>query len=219
MGNVKETLIELIVKNFNNTGAKKTVKRKNNDIRKESRAVSIHQSSISTIIFNILANSSSNKAEIAGKKLKGLKEEVIDDASEQSENKGEKPAHGGYGTINPYAGMSPHIKYADYDKIWGHLGSFRAYGSSGSMESPNDVAVKNGESTREMVSQRTQEMAARNFKYFMRSHANTVLDAFTVTSLVPPVGSNIDSRDWEKYTLMMKMSIYQPLLTLQYKFA
>ena len=75
-------------------------------------------------------------------------------------------------------------------------------------ESPNEIAMKNGESSREMVSMETLDKAAKHFKYFVRG------EVLGDIGLVPPTGANINSKDWEKYRLMTFMSIYQPLLKL-----
>ena len=70
------------------------------------------------------------------------------------------------------------------------------------------------------MSRATIEKAARAFKYFMGpASLEAHPDMFTVAGLAPPVGSNIDSKEWEKYLLMMKMSIYQPILKLEARMA
>ena len=116
--------------------------------------------------------------------------------------------HGGYGTIKPYVGMSPYVKYADYGKIWGHLGTFRTNASGSAEETVHKIAMNNGESSREMVSYETINKAERHFKYFVMG------ELVGEVGLVPPVGIGIDSKDWEKYRLMTFMSIYRPLLKL-----
>ena len=134
-------------------------------------------------------------------------------AEEESEDKKEIIVNGGYGTVNKHYGISPSVKYTDYNKIWGHLGSFRAKGMYENDESSNEIAMKNGESTREMVSTETLDKAAKHFKYFVRG------EIMGDIGLVPPTGVNIDSKEWEKYLLMMKMSIYQPILKLEARMA
>ncbi|MEK6949044.1 MAG: hypothetical protein AABX34_02405 [Nanoarchaeota archaeon] len=215
---INNTLVELIINSIAELklqGKKSGRRKRQNDAQKGKGSIN-SSNPVSIGIANIIANSKPVK----NKKSKEDKKELkLEETAEEAEAGKEKESLGGYGTIKAYSGMSPYVKYANYDKIWSHIGTFRTYNMFGDSDSMAITAMKNGESSREMVSQRTQEMAARNFKYFMRSHANTVLDAFTVTSLVPPVGSNINSKDWEKYTIMMKMSIYQPILALMYKFA
>ena len=116
--------------------------------------------------------------------------------------------------------MSPAVKYTDYGKIWSHLGTFRTYKMFKHLDDVSNAVLANGERSREMISNETQMMAARNFKYFMRTATMEAHgDFMTVVSMVPPVGSRIDSREWEKYLLMMKMSIYQPLLRLNARMA
>lgn len=215
---IKNTLVELIVKSTIelNLNKKKAGRRKKRDSTQGSNRGSRPNTPIPIGIANIINNSKPIKNK---KNKEGKKEQKLEETAEEAEDAKEKESLGGYGTIKRYSGMSPYVQYANYSKIWSNIGTFKTYNMFGDADDMAINVMKKGESSREMVSQRTQEMAARNFKYFMRSHANTVLDAFTVTSLVPPVGSNIDSRDWEKYALMMKMSIYQPILALMYKFA
>ena len=78
------------------------------------------------------------------------------------------------------------------------------------VESGNDIAMKNGESTREMVSTETMEKAAKHFKYFV------VGEVLGDVGLVTPFGLNISSKEWEKYRLMSMMSVYRPLLKLKW---
>ncbi len=217
VGKIKETLVELILRNFSEANAHKAKKRiKKQFSKRVNKRISGQKSSIATIIQNIVANSITSDEDTSD----GKKEKLEIAAEEKLEDKEEKPVHGGYGTIKPYAGISPYVKYADYSKIWGHLGTFRTYKMFEHLDNVNNAVSINGESSREMISERTMDMAARNFKFFGNMNINnTAQDYYTITSLVPPVGANIDSKDWEKYVLMMKMSIYQPLIALKFKFA
>ena len=205
MSKVKETLVELILRNFIEVNAHKTKKHiKNQFSKRVNKRISGQKSSIAAIIQNIAANiitTDENASE-------GKKENLEIAAEEESEDKEEKPVHGGYGTIKQYVGMSPYVKYADYGKIWSHLGTFRtnAYGSA--EKTQIQIAIDNGESSREMVSYETMNRAERHFKYFVMG------DLVGEVGLVPPVGIGINSRDWEKYRLMTLMSIYRPLLKL-----
>ena len=217
MGKIKETLAELILRNFIEVNAHKTKKRiKNQFSKRVNKRIPEQKSSIATIIQTIAANSIVNNKDTD----EGEKENLEIAAEEKSEDKEEKPVHGGYGTIKPYSGMSPYVKYADYGKIWGHLGAFRTYKMFEHLDEVSNAVLANGESSRAMVSERTIDMGARSFKYFVKTNIdNTTQDFTTITSLVPPVGSGIDSKEWEKYALMMKMSTYQPLIKLRFKFA
>lgn len=205
MSKVKETLVELILRNFSEVNVRKAKKRIKKEFSKRAnKGISGQKSSIAAIIRNIAANSittDENTSEV--------KKENLEIAAEQElEDKEENPVHGGYGTIKPYVGMSPNVKYTDYSKIWSHLGAFRtnAYGSA--EETAHKIAMNNGESSREMVSYETINKAERHFKYFVMG------DLVGEVGLVPPVGIGIDSKDWEKYRLMTFMSIYRPLLKL-----
>jgi len=78
------------------------------------------------------------------------------------------------------------------------------------MEIQNDIAMKNGESTREMVGMETIEKAAKHFKYFVMG------EVMGDIGYVPPTGLGINSKDWEKYRLMTQISFYRPLLKLMH---
>ncbi len=190
-------MTELITKNFVNIkGGKKTKRKAQNP-----------KFSISAILIN------SAVREVKEQGRDTLKEENLEETTEEQEDKNKVIVNGGYGTINKHYGISPGVKYTDYSKIWGHLGSFRAKGAYENAESSNEIAVKNGESTREMVSSEILDKAAKHFKYFVRG------EFVGEVGLVPPVGLNINSKDWEKYRLMSLMSIYQPLIKLMHSMA
>ena len=205
VGKIKETLAELILRNFIEVSTHKTKKHvKNQFSKRANKRISGQKSSIAAIIQNIAVNSITADENTS----EGKKENLEITAEEKPEDKEEKPVHGGYGTIKAYAGISPGVKYTDYGKIWSHLGTFRtnAYGSA--EKTQIQIAMDNGESSREMVSYETMNKAERHFKYFVMG------DLVGEVGLVPPVGIGIDSKDWEKYRLMTFMSIYRPLLKL-----
>ena len=205
VGKIKETLAELILRNFIEVNTPKTKKQVKNQFSKRvNKRISGQKSSIAEIVQNIAANSITTDENTS----EGKKENLEITAEEKSEDEEEKPVHGGYGTIKPYAGMSPYVKYADYGKIWGHLGAFRANAYGSAEKTQIQIAIDNGESSREMVSYETINKAERHFKYFVMG------DLAGEVGLVPPVGIGIDSKDWEKYRLMTFMSIYRPLLKL-----
>ncbi|MEK6876078.1 MAG: hypothetical protein AABX63_01595 [Nanoarchaeota archaeon] len=217
MSKVKETLVELILRNFIEINAHKTKKYiKNQFSKRANKRISWQKSSIAAIIRNIAANSIINNENTS----EGENENLEIAAEQESEDKEEKPVHGGYGTIKAYTGISPSVKYTDYGKIWSHLGAFRTYRMFEHLDDVSNAVLANGESSREMISSETQMKAARNFKYFMRTATMEAhADYMTVVSMVPPFGLGIDSKEWEKYLLMMKMSIYQPLLRLNARMA
>ncbi len=205
MSSVKHTLTELIKRNFIEI-KKKTIKRKSTKAPKRKNKAPKDTSSISAIISNILML---NEMQDEVKETEDLEQH----AEEEPENEPDDTVQGGYGTIKPYAGMSPHVKYTDYDKIWGHLGAFKTNSMYGDTESSNEIAMKNGESTREMVSKETMEKAAKHFKYFITG------DAPGDVGFVPPFGANINSTEWEKYRLMNMLSFYKPLMKLKFSTA
>jgi hypothetical protein len=198
LDNVKKTLIELTIKNFNN------VKRK-----EVKSSINHSEISVSAIIIR------SAIRDIKEDKSHPVISNLEDGLKEEKAHKKVKKAfvNGGYGTVSRHYGMSPVAKYVDYDKIWGHLGAFRTYSPYSSNESNIEIAMKNGATTREMVSIEVIEKAAKHFKYFMSG------EVLGDIGFVPPFGANISSKDWEKYRLMSMMSIYRPLLALKWRTA
>lgn len=171
--------------------------------------------SISSILINSIINEIKNDNE-----EEKLEEELIETIDEEQEDREENVVAGGYGSVSKHYGGAPSTAYVNYDKVWEHLGSFRSKSMYESDENTNEIAMKNGEGSREMVGGETQMMAARSFKYFARTVTMEAhSDYMTVTSVVPPVGTGVNSKDWEKYLLMMKMSIYQPIMRLNARMA
>jgi len=143
LSRVKQTLTELIVRNFIDA-KKRTAKRKNSKV---SKSRSSHKIPVSVFLSNILENSRISELENKEKDTEDLELNA-----EESEHEEENVVHGGYGTIKPYSGMSSYMKYTDYSKIWGHLGAFRTNNMYARDGSSNEIAMNNGESSREMVS-------------------------------------------------------------------
>ena len=213
LDNKKRTLIELVVKNFVEAKKKINVNRR----KTRNRNPQNYNSPISIVLIN------SAIKEITSEDKEGTseKEDLEETTGDVSEDKNKIIINGGYGTVSKHYGISQVVKYTNYSRIWSHLGTFRAKSMYENSENSNEIAMGNGESTREMISRRTLERAARIFKYFMRPAATLEAhpDMYTVVGLAPPPGANIDSKEWEKYLLMMKMSIYQPLLKLEARMA
>lgn len=92
----------------------------------------------------------------------------------------------------------------DYGKIWSYLKGFTPLkeAEKADYEAPAKEADA-AESTREMVSTETIDKALWDMKYLGRSF-----------SFIPSGG--VDSKEWEKFLLMLKMSIYRPLLMAKY---
>jgi len=197
--NIKSTLVELIIKNFFEMKSKK----RRNKIKTTDGNRLRHTSKFS--ISSILINSKIKEIKHRSRK-KVLQEDewttIIDDESETVVN-------GGYGTVSKHYGASPSVNYTDYDKIWGHLGGFKTRSMYEGIESLNNGSVKNSESSGQLVSTETLDKAAKHFKYSVPG------EILGDVGFVPPFGSNINSKDWEKYRLMTMMSIYQPLLKLK----
>lgn len=102
------------------------------------------------------------------------------------------------GQSTPYAGAMPQSQYADYGKIWGHLGKdtvVRMYDGDFSAGSSSAGTTK-----QELVSYQTFEKSMKSIKYFTPGgHSSIMLDAFYGN--VPMHG--VDSKEWEKMKLYM----------------
>jgi len=200
--NKKRTLIDIVAKNISEINNRTKTKKKNNKKIVKNRFKNNKRFSISSILINQPINEIKSNEEEKSEEEKS--EETIE---EEPEDKEETIANGGYGTISKTYGIVPTVKYVNYDKVWGHLGTFRAQNM---YEKPMDGVFSQSESksTGVLVDNRVIEKAERHFKYFVLG------DVMGDIGYVPPVGANIDSKDWEKYRLMTQMSIYRPLLAL-----
>ena len=212
LNSIKNTLIELVAKNFINIRKKKrNIKVSKRETKNSNRAASNSRFSMSSILINaaIKEKTEESKEEDAWT-TSSTNFDGLEETTEKEPKDKKKPiVNGGYGTVKTYSGMASHVRYADYNKLWSHLGAFRTYDAYGNNESSDNIAMKNGESSREMVSTEIVEKAQSHFKYF------TLGDVMGDMGFVPPVGSGVNSKDWEKYRLMSMMSVYQPLLKLK----
>lgn len=204
---INNTLAELIISSIAELKRKRkeSVRRKKHINAQKSGGNSNSVNPVSIGISNIIANSKP----IKNKKNKEAKKELkLEEAAEEAEDGKEKESLGGYGTIKHYNGMLPYVQYANYGKIWSHIGAFA---SKSAYENPLERASLRSsmsESTGILVSMEVIEKAQKHFKYFVRG------DIMGDIGYVPPFGSGIDSKDWEKYRLMTQMSVYMPLLKL-----
>ncbi len=154
-------------------------------------------------LTRMLINKAVEKAKKTTKKDKSKEDKVVYSIKEDKEI----TTNGGYGTVSKVYSQAPVVKYVNYDKLFSHLGSFRAKGMYEDTESSTKTGQ--GESTREMVSTETADKAAKHFKYFVRGEVTGDI------GFVPPVGANINSKEWEKYRTMSMMSIYKPIIKLK----
>jgi hypothetical protein len=211
LDNIKDTLMELITKNFLDSNKKrnktKSIKA-NKKIKTSSNIVkSSPKFSISAFLAANIKEAKTNDKE--SKETKDL-EEVSEDASKEVKGKKEIKVNGGYGTISKSYGSSQSAKYADYNKLFSHLGTFKTKGMYEEFSDPvSDIVNGKVETTREMVNVETMDKAAKFEKYFMAG------EQLTNIGFVPPVGANVNSKDWEKYRVMSQMSIYQPIIALK----
>jgi hypothetical protein len=209
LNNKKKTLVELIIRNFIEISNGKRADKNSKKAKRHKKAPN-PRFSISHVLINLASREIKDEIKKQTLEEAGLEE---DDEGKIIKDDGKFLVNCGYGTINKHYGTSPIIKYTDYNKIWSHLGSFKTFAAYENDESSNKIAVKNGESSREMISMGTIDKAAKHFKYFVQG------DVMGDIGLVPPAGANIDSKEWEKYRLMYQMSVYQPLLKLMWSMA
>lgn len=204
LNNKKKTLVEFITKNFIEISKKKRTIIAKRKITKNNHKTTLNSGfSISSILKSATIKEIKDKSKKKGSKEKDLEDTTAD----ESDDKKKLNVNGGYGTIKAYSGASPYANYADYGKIWGHVGAFR---SQSMYEKPMDSFFSQSESknTGILLDNKVIEKAERHFKYFMAG------EVIGDTGYVPPVGINIDSKEWEKYRMMTQMSIYRPLLGL-----
>ncbi|MBI2651280.1 hypothetical protein HYX01_02320 [Candidatus Woesearchaeota archaeon] len=205
MGNIKNTLIELVIRHFKDSNNKK----RSEKAAKKRAEIMSHNKPV--IIAAILHKTSKQSAKKESKEKKQGDLEDLEDVTSgkpKSENIRANSGYGinsGYADISKHYGISPAVVYTDYNKIWSHLGKFKA----GTLYDKTSKIGAVTESSREMVSEETVDKATKHFKYFVRGE---IVGDF---GFVPPVGINIDSKDWEKYRFMSMLSIYRPLLKLK----
>lgn len=154
-------------------------------------------------LTRLLINKAVEKTKKTTKKDKSKEDQIIYSTKEERQI----IINGGYGTVSKVYGAAPVVKYVNYDKLFSHLGLFKAKGMYEDIESSANTGQ--GESTREMVSTETADKAAKHFKYFVRG------DVMGDVGYVPPTGANINSKEWEKYRMMSMMSIYRPIIKLK----
>jgi len=191
--------IEIITNNSFVSMRSKQIKRKTNS------------HNFAFLISSILLNPSINKPKASKTKQVKTEKKLSENIGGKTEDWEESITNGGYGTVSKHYGISPSVKYADYNKLFGYLGSFRAMSMYedfyADMASTPDAS--GNESSREMVSKETMEKAAKYFKYFVTG------DILGDIGFIPPFGANISPKEWEKYRLMSQMSIYRPLIALK----
>ncbi len=204
-----KTIVDVIRKCAIELNSKSKINKKSKYKTKKDY-ISAKNSLFVSSVIKLMVNSAVKNLKKENKKSKQKKDvskeyKILDDERDINVN-------GGYGTVSKHYGMSPKVKYVNYDKIFSHLGNFRSKGMYENFDNGDlEIAAKNvTESSREMISKETMEKAAKHFKYFVMG------DNLSDVGFIPPFGSGINSKDWEKYRLMTKMSIYQPLIKLKW---
>ncbi len=147
-----------------------------------------------SVLINILINNS----------VENIKREAKEKSSEQTDksysiikdNKDENI--GGYGTSSKnYGGIQ--ASYADYEKIFNHVGKFRAYGMYKSFANPDGQT--NAEKGFSMASAETMDKAASHIKYFRLSGREFGVGAggYDTMSMVPMGG--MDIAEWQEFKM------------------
>lgn len=149
-------------------------------------------------IVNILIK---NAVETA-KKEKKTNPSVAEDKSYRIVKDDKPEINGGYGSVSKSYGMSPRSSYADYGKLFSHIGSFRAKQPYESSADHLDALNKEGQSSFQLISAEAMDKVGKYIKYFRP--ADPRFDFHTAAnSLVPMFGMN--SGEWEQVKLWIKL--------------
>ena len=137
------------------------------------------------------------------KKEKKINPSVAEDKSYKIVKDDKPEINGGYGSVSKSYGMSPRSSYADYGKLFSHIGSFRAKQPYESSADHLDALNKAGESSSfQLISAEAMDKVGKYIKYFRP--ADPRFDFHTAAnSLVPMFGMN--SGEWEQVKLWMKL--------------
>ena len=123
----------------------------------------------------------------------------------------ESGINGGYGAASKNYGMSPRASYADYGKMFSHLGTFRAKQPYEDMaEHLGNLNKATDSSSFTLVDSETLQKGGWFIKYC--AHPGR-FDMYTALgSLVSPI-PGLNSSEWEKFKLMMMID--KPLYALK----
>ena len=177
---------------------KATVKVPELMVRKSSKPKKAKNDIPVSSIINILIKSAIEKT----KKDKREKPAVEDKSYKIAKDEKELEINGGYGAVSKSYGMSP-ISYADYGKMFSHLGSFRAKQPYENMADHVGAMNKAAESSSfALVDSETLQKGGWFVKYC--AHPGR-FDMYTALgSLVSPI-PGLNSGEWEKFKLLMMM--------------
>lgn len=114
--------------------------------------------------------------------------------------KEEKPLlTGGYGAVSKGYVSAPAVSYVDYEKLFSHLGKFRAQSAYENIENGNSAAANSPtDNGFRLIDSETMEKGAKYVKFFMP--ANSEIGS---VSAVPVAG--MSSSEWEQFKLWMKL--------------
>ncbi len=107
---------------------------------------------------------------------------------------------GGYGTISKAYAAAPKASYANYEKLFSYLGSFRsqsAYENNGNNPAGSGSLDANKFS---LIDSETIEKGAK----FVRHFSNPGFDAYSASLSLVPFGG-MDSAEWEQFKLFMQL--------------
>lgn len=108
-------------------------------------------------------------------------------------------ATGGYGAVSKGYTAAPGASYVDYEKLFSHLGKFRAQSAYENIENSNPAAANSlTDNGFRLIDSEIMEKGAKYVKFFMP--ANSEIGS---VSAVPVAGMN--SSEWEQFKLWMKL--------------
>lgn len=167
-------------------------------VKPKVRAQKIKDNGVSIpSIVNMLLKAAVEKAK------KEKKKSVVQEGKSYKLLKDEKDFSGGYGSVSKAYGTSPGVSYANYEKLFSYLGSFRAKqpyeNTADHLGAMNKAADSSSFS---LVDSETLQKGGWFVKYC--AHPGR-FDIYTALgSLVSPTAS-MNSSEWEKFKLLMMM--------------
>ncbi|MBI2542105.1 hypothetical protein HYV80_05335 [Candidatus Woesearchaeota archaeon] len=148
-------------------------------------------------VINILLKAAVEKAK------KEKKEPAVQEHKSYKLLKDEKDVNGGYGSVSKAYGTSPGASYANYEKLFSYLGSFRAKQPYENTAEHLGAINKATESSGfNLINTDSMDKVGKYIKYFRP--ADPRYDFHTAAmSLVPMFGMN--SGEWEQVRLWMML--------------
>lgn len=153
---------------------------------------------VNILIKNAIEKTKSDKKEKPVEEHKSYK--IVNDR--------EPEINGGYGTVSKSYGTSPRVSYADYGKLFSHLGTFRAkqpYDDMAEHLGNNNKALD--DSGFVLVSSEAMEKGKFYIRYF---NSKTPIAKNSLVPLAP----GMSSKDWEEFIWFMRLDTAMYLLKI-----